>query len=574
MTDFIFDLQLFGGKGGGSTTVQAYQPTAEEIELMGLQRDYVKSIMPNALSLNNIAWNVLTGNAPQTSAAAQTRQNAVTEEEAKAQAQKARDDYIEDAKKNGTYVDRNKQNNKLSTQIMNGDMTTTEEEADKIYNDKLNELMSGSAQNSAGTAESYNTLGTIPVDYNTLNDAAQSQINTATGGLWENADATRSAADSVGKTMQSLIPYYNAVSDEADGKYGNIGNQYADAGNKAYNRLNSLADGNLPTGYTENMENAINSVLQNTLGSAINSLGNRGVLNSSVTNRAINDIAKSAADVTAGQYQSNIQQAANLTSGAQNAMNTALSGQAGMAAQQAAARNSALDKSQELNQQAFADLLSANEQTNGTYGSLINSATAPITTAAAGQEAAQQPAMNLWNMSLGLNGANTGALAAAAGKGTTTTTTKNSDGGGLWSGIISGAIGAFCFKAGTKISMSNGTEKNIEDIAVGDKILSANGETQTVIKKMKPHKNAQLKIKTDAGKSVTTTDTQPLMKDDGGYIDVKDLAVGTKLKNAGTVISKTIADFDFVYDFETDGDNSYVANGFAAKGGGLPYWEE
>ena len=56
------------------------------------------------------------------------------------------------------------------------------------------------------------------------------------------------------------------------------------------------------------------------------------------------------------------------------------------------------------------------------------------------QEAAQQPALNLWNASLGLNGSTTSALAAAAGKGTTTSssTQRTSGGGGLLSGLLGG----------------------------------------------------------------------------------------------------------------------------------------
>ena len=65
-------------------------------------------------------------------------------------------------------------------------------------------------------------------------------------------------------------------------------------------------------------------------------------------------------------------------------------------------------------------------------------ANAPITTAAAAQEAAQNPAFNLWNASLGLNGATTGALAAASGKGTTNSISTSSGGksGGLFGGLF------------------------------------------------------------------------------------------------------------------------------------------
>ena len=127
--------------------------------------------------------------------------------------------------------------------------------------------------------------------------------------------------------------------------------------------------------------------------------------------------------------------------------------------------------------------------------------------------------------------------------------------------------------------MYDGSEKNIEDVKVGDIVVSAENAPVKVTKKMKPVKNYHITITTDNGRSVTTTDTQPLMKADGEYIDVQNLTIGTALINVLEVAPLRVTnmedgEFDFVYDIETDGDNSYIANGFIAKGGGLPYWEE
>ena len=78
------------------------------------------------------------------------------------------------------------------------------------------------------------------------------------------------------------------------------------------NLTSQLTQGKLPTAYTDNMTNAIKTGVNNTVGSAINSLGNRGVLNSSVTNKAMNDIEKNASDTMAQQYSNNIGQLAGL----------------------------------------------------------------------------------------------------------------------------------------------------------------------------------------------------------------------------------------------------------------------
>lgn len=175
------------------------------------------------------------------------------------------------------------------------------------------------------------SLGAVQVDYNSLNNKAQNQINAATQG------------------------------------YSN------------------LANGQLPSAYLQNMTDAIQSGVQSTYGNLLNQSANNGVLNSSVTQQGLNDISQNVSDTMASNYLNNVSTLSNL------------------------------------------------------YGNQLNSATSGITTAAAAQEAAQTPALNLWNASLGLNGSTTSALAAAAGKGTSTSSsTQTTSGGGLVSGLLGG----------------------------------------------------------------------------------------------------------------------------------------
>lgn len=156
--------------------------------------------------------------------------------------------------------------------------------------------------------------------------------------------------------------------------------------NEAQQGMANLTKGKLPQEYLNNMSAAIQSGLQNSQGKLINQLGNSGVLNSSVTGEALNDMSKNVSDTMANSYMNNISALSNL------------------------------------------------------YGNQLNSATAGTTAAAANQEAAQSPAFNAWNASLGLGGATTGALAAAAGKGTTTSTQHQKSSGGLLSGLIGGIL--------------------------------------------------------------------------------------------------------------------------------------
>ena len=150
----------------------------------------------------------------------------------------------------------------------------------------------------------------------------------------------------------------------------------------AQNTLGQLANGQLPQAYTDNMTQAIQSGVQNSVGNLLNTMGNNGVINSSVMNQGMNDISKNVANTMAQNFTNNIQTVGGL----------------------------------------------ANDQ--------IANAGQNITTAAGAQDAAINIPKQMWQLSLGLDSANSGTLGSIAGK-YGTTTTKNS-GGGLGS-LLGGA---------------------------------------------------------------------------------------------------------------------------------------
>lgn len=224
-----------------------------------------------------------------------------------------------------------------------------------------------------GSTTVNNTSTYTPTKYelDLQNSQAQYARAVAPNALWLNNTARNVLQDSLGTVQVD----FNKLNNQAQNIINNGQNGYA-----------QLAQGQLPQAYQDNMTDAIQSGVQNTYGKLLNQSAANGVLDSSVTSQGLNDISKNVADTMAQQYNNNIDTLANL------------------------------------------------------YGNQINAATSGITTAGAAQEAAQQPAINLWNASLGLNGATTGALAAAAGKGTTssTQTQKTSGGGGFFSGLLGG----------------------------------------------------------------------------------------------------------------------------------------
>lgn len=187
-----------------------------------------------------------------------------------------------------------------------------------------------------------------------------------------NEDAGKLLWDSYGDVQAD----FNAANQAAQNQIGN-----------GQNVIGNLVNGQLPNTYQQNMEDSIRSGVQNTMGNALNSLASRGVLNSSVTNQAMNDISKNVSDTMAQNYGNNVQ----LLSG--------------------------------LGQQQIAN------------------ATAPIATMASAQEAAQQPALNLWNASLGLQQSGNSVLGNIAGKYGTGTTKGPSQGG--WGSALTSLGGAF-----------------------------------------------------------------------------------------------------------------------------------
>ena len=391
----------------------------------------------------------------------------------------------------------------------------------------------------------WDSIGSNQVDFNTLNNRAQNQIAGAIGG------------------MQGLIGSNNAATADANGVLSALSPQFASTANATNAQLASLANGVLPANYQANMERAISSTLENTMGSALNSLGQRGVLNSSVTNQAMNDISKNAADTVAQQYQNNI--------------NTV----GGLAQQQFGNANNALESQIAASQQQYSNAMGANSANSGLFGGLIDSATSGITTGAAAQEAAQQPAINLWTASLGLSPAGSGALAAVSGKGTTTSTTKNSGGGffdgvgGVLGGLASGWASTWCFAKDTLVKMADGSAKYIQDIVKGDKVLCPHVDgtesEEEVLEVMQPH-HADVYAVTAKDKDgnfhvVLTTSTQPLLCENGKFVTVGNMKLCKILRGGLEIISIEYDEFCKVYDLKVSGENNYYADGFVAKGG-------
>lgn len=291
--------------------------------------------------------------------------------------------------------------------------------------------------------------------------------------------------------------------------------------------LRGLAQGQIPTAYQDAMEASIKKGVQGSMGNLLQDMGSRGVVNSSVMDTGLKGISDSASDAMAQNWQNTVSQLANI------------------------------------------------------YGQDIDAAGQPIATAAAAQEGAQQPALNLWNASLGLNGATTGALSAIGGKGTTTQK-QSSSGGGLFGGILTGLASnsaIFCFAPETKVRMADGKEIPITDVKAGDKVICPHEDgtetEETVLQTMKPHYNDVWNLVCKDGLNtyyVSATLTQPVLTENDGFVEFGKLTLGTDIKGRGKIINMVFSGERKVYDLQVSGDNNYYADGFIAKGGSTDNW--
>ena len=465
------------------------------------------------------------------------------------------------------------------------------------------------------------SLGTVQVDYNSMNNEAQKRLSSAVGAMGnlvgKNDAATQAANGTLGSIagqtgslaaqnadrLGALSGMYKDAAAGANGALTEAGRTVAQAAGTANGALGDLAQGVLPKAYQQNMEGSIRSALTNTIGRTIAGLGNRGVLNSSVTTGAMNDIERNASDEVARQYHQNISQVADLTRQQNQNTMSAANTLAGYAQQQlgntgslgAALQNiyntqhsqmqGALGQQANLAQQQWSNAQGNSSQNSGLLSNLANMAGSPIALAAAAQEAAQSPAFNAWNASMGLNGATTNALAGIAGKGTSTQTTHQSGGGGFLGGLLGGALGGaanslgaglFCFPQGTMVKMADGTEKRIEHVEAGDKVMAwgADGEEEAeVLRTMKPHHAEVYNLVCSDGHTMATL-SQPLLTEDGDFVTVEALKMKQRLKNAGEVCAVSFSGDRWVYDLEVSGPNTYIADGFVAKGGGGSIWQE
>ena len=148
-----------------------------------------------------------------------------------------------------------------------------------------------------------------PTELNTLRQGIYNNVLSGLQGFnpnaWKQAQNTTNEALKQQNSLTSMLPDYLKNNQ-------NISNEI----------LNLVRTGNTNNGVAQAMNAATNKELQSSLGNMLNSLGNRGVVNSSITSQAINQLGENAADA----YNKNYLEAYNAAlSGYGQAMQSGLS---------------------------------------------------------------------------------------------------------------------------------------------------------------------------------------------------------------------------------------------------------
>lgn len=101
-----------------------------------------------------------------------------------------------------------------------------------------------------------------------------------------------------------------------------------------------------------------------------------------------------------------------------------------------------------------------------------------------------------------------------------------------------------CLVAGTQVTMSDGSTKNIEDVQVGDVVQSGNGTTMPVQANLaQPHFGTAYTVTLASGKTISCSGTHPVITP-GGPVSAASLTSGTQvLTSAGTDTVSSVTTF-------------------------------
>lgn len=459
-----------------------------------------------------------------------------------------------------------KNKNKSSTKV--NLLPSTQEEQKALANqlDYINQA-NPAAKNALQMGNNAMNGANVNVDYQGLynrylnqNNQNLNNVNTMSGqtqnAMKDNASANAQYGSSMGNAMDSMNNTANTLNEQYKNALSDFNNSYS-----------GIANGQLPTAYSENREKALNNSLENTVGNTLSGLASRGVINSSQADTAFNGISKNASDTLANQYASDLGQAAQLASNGFANNLSGINAQQGLWNNQYSNNMNGLNNQANLANQSYSNILSGINTGSGLTNQAETMAYNPLQYGGTAQQNAVQYPTSLYSLSATLNSPNSNLWEAmmraryGASSGNTSSTSQQGSGN-----FITGLVGGFCFPAGTDIATPTGAV-NIEVVNDGDQVLTL-GNVINVIKLHNMGTKHIYTLKTTRT-AVNTTETEKFKTRDGWKL-LTELVIGDEIMTVHdydrvTEIVDTGRD-DEVYVLECDGDNTFYANGVLAEG--------
>ena len=433
---------------------------------------------------------------------------------------------------------------------------------------------------------------TNPIAKNLLNmgnSALNTQVNPDYNAIYGNMqDTTDANINRINNLFTPVGDAQNTANNANNGYISNIGNamnnysegnkhldaDYQKAMSDNASNMSGLLSGNIPDVYATNRRNALMDDMNSTVGNTLSNLASRGIIDSSVSSSALNDISRNAANTLANSYTTDMNTAANLANNAYNNQLNGLNGRAGLLGDQYTNTVNGISAQAGLTGQNYSNALRNAGMIADLTGQAQNYANDQLTNASTAQNAALNAPAQYFEMANNLNEPARSLLASMRGQryslGTPATTYVKQGSGGLFGNLLSAGTDALstrwgCFPSGTMVATPYG-EKPIETIKAGDIVISYRDHT-TVKALHEIGRRALVKI-TVPTREVITTLTQTF-KTPEGIKTAKELKPGDRIYTVGgyhaiASIGKT-GEMAEVYDLELANDGWFYANGILAE---------
>lgn len=345
-----------------------------------------------------------------------------------------------------------------------------------------------------------------------------------------------------------------------------LANEYNGALLKNQNAMNSITNGQLPTGYADARRQALNNDLQATVGNAVSGLASRGIVNSSITDSTLNDISKNASNTLAAQYANDLNQAAALNSQAFNNSLSGIGAKMGLWGNTYNNQQNGIVNQANLLNQGYTNQMNNAGTAAGLIGQREGLAQNPINTGATTQSAAIQPAKDYYSMSQ-LNNADQEDLlnrymTLRYGLAQPAQTMVKQGSGGFFGGLMKG----FCFVAGTEIATPEGG-KAIETFVNGDKVITLDAVNDVIALHDMGEKETHRLETIDC--NVVTTGSEKVLTPEG-LKSVEELAIGEPIMTVHgyqfVTVCEPTGNTEHVFELQCTGDNLFYANGIMAEG--------